>query len=67
MSVNAAFALLGIFTAALMRIILHRANKQIVQGEKSVAEAMKSKAQQGIAGLTEEENRTRRENFRHIT
>lgn len=67
MSVNSAFALLGIVAALLMRIALQRANKQLERGEKSVSEAMKGHATQNIMGLTEEENRARRETFRYIT
>ena len=66
MSVNSAFALMAIGAAFGMRLVLQRANKQLESGEKSVAETMKGQAQQGIMGLSEEENRARRENFRYI-
>jgi archaellin len=67
MSVNSVFALVAILTAGVMRIVLQRANRQIEQGKKSVAQAMKGEARADIAGLTEAENRERMESFRYIT
>lgn len=66
MSVNSVFALLAIITAGFMRMALKRTNRQIASGEKTVAQAMKGKAQAEISGLTHAESEARREEFRYI-
>jgi hypothetical protein len=67
MSVNSGFALMAIFGAFGMRLILQRSNRQMMSGERSVADIMKGESHAAIAGLTEEENNTRKGNFRYIT
>lgn len=64
MTVNASGAFLAICTAVVLRFILLRYNKQLVNGEKTVAQVMKGEALVAIAGVSEEENERRREAFR---
>ncbi|OAA66556.1 MFS transporter [Niveomyces insectorum RCEF 264] len=66
MSINCGFALGGITLAAIMRIILRRANKRLDAGT-DVAVVMKGEAQKEISGVTEDERRARRAAFRYIT
>ncbi|WYZ45658.1 hypothetical protein EsH8_VIII_000974 [Colletotrichum jinshuiense] len=64
MTVNASGAFLAICTAVVLRFILLRYNKQLANGEKTVAQVMKGEALVAIAGVSEEENERRREAFR---
>ncbi|KND88218.1 putative transporter [Tolypocladium ophioglossoides CBS 100239] len=66
MSVNSVFALVTIFLALVMRILLQRANKKLEAGA-NVANIMKGEAQSKVAGLSEEERDARKAAFRYNT
>ena len=66
MSVNAAFALVAILTAASMRIILSRANKKLDSHAANVNSVMHGESQAQVSGVTEEQARALKEGFRYI-
>ena len=49
-----------------MRVVLLRANKRLDAGETTVGYEMKAERQTNISGITDEEQATRREEFRFI-
>ncbi|KAF2135838.1 uncharacterized protein K452DRAFT_238615 [Aplosporella prunicola CBS 121167] len=66
MAANSAFAVVAITMALVIRIILLRANKELDNGSKDVADVMKGEAQAEIGGLTQEEQKERKKGFRYI-
>lgn len=67
MSANSAFALVGIFMALLIRLILQKANRDLERGTRSIGEVMVGEAAAEISGITEEEREARKSGFRYIT
>lgn len=67
MSANSAFALVGIFMALLIRLVLQKANRDLERGTRSIGEVMVGEAATEISGITEEEREARKNGFRYIT